>query len=105
MSKWDKLEQNLRKKCPGLELRQDENMSNHTALHIGGPVTLMALPKTKDEVMDSVYYAYQQHIKPFFIGSGSNVLATDKNYEGFVIKTSGLDRLEPWKWNDLKKNG
>lgn len=97
MSKWDKLEQTLKKKSPGLELRRNENMSDHTSLHIGGPVALMALPKTQNEAMDAVDYAYRQHIKPFFLGSGSNLLVADEGYEGFVIKTSGLERLEQWK--------
>ncbi len=103
MSKWDKLEQSLRRKCPGLELRRDERMSDHTSLHIGGPVTLMALPKTRDEVMNAVNYAYRQKIRPFFLGSGSNLLVADGGYEGFIIKTSGLDRLERWEWDGLKK--
>lgn len=97
MSKWDKLEQTLRRKCPGLELRRDEPMSDHTAFRVGGPVALMALPKTRDEAMDAIDYAYQQHIKPFFLGSGSNLLVADGGYEGYIIKTSCLERLERWK--------
>ena len=103
MSKLDKLEQSLKRKCPKLELRRDEQMSNHTAFHVGGPVALMALPKTRDEVMDAVNYAYRQHIKPFFLGSGSNLLVADGGYEGYIIKTSGLQRLERCEWDGLKK--
>lgn len=103
MSKWDKLEQSLRKKCPKLELRRDEPMRNHTYFHIGGAVALMALPKTRDEAMDAVHYAYQQHIKPFFLGNGSNLLVSDEGYEGYIIKTSGLERLERQEWDGLKK--
>lgn len=103
MDKWDKLEQALKRKCPKLELRRDEHMRDHTSFHIGGSVALMALPKTRDEVMDAVNYAYQQHIKPFFLGSGSNLLVADGGYEGYIIKTSGLKRLERWEWDGLKK--
>lgn len=103
MNKWDKLEQSLKRKCPQLELRRDEQMRDHTSFHIGGPVALMALPKTKDEVIEAVSYAYQQHIKPFFLGSGSNLLVADGGYEGYIIKTSGLERLERCEWDGLKK--
>lgn len=102
MSKWDKLEQTLRRKSPGLELRRNEPMNSHTAFRIGGPVSLMALPKTRDEAMDAVDYAYQQRIKPFFLGTGSNLLVADGGYEGYIIKTSGLERLERWKGRFIK---
>jgi len=102
LNKWDKLEQILKKKCPELELRRNEHMSNHTSFHLGGSVALMALPKTMDEAMYAVDYAYRQHIKPFFGGSGSNLLIADGGYEGFVIKTNGLERLERWRGRFIK---
>ena len=102
MSNWNKLEQTLKRKCPGLELRRNEYMSEHTSFHLGGPVALMALPKSSDEVIDAIHYAYQQHIKPLFLGSGSNLLVADGGYEGFIIKTNGLERLERWKGRFIK---
>ena len=79
MSKWDKLEQTLKRKSHGLELRRNEHMSEHTFFHLGGPVALMALPKSSDEVMDAIHYAYQQHIGAMM----------SKEYTEFVVNVGG----------------
>lgn len=43
MDRYLSLIQELRKVCPGLELRENELMSRHTTFRIGGPARLMAL--------------------------------------------------------------
>ena len=94
MTNWNALYERLTKRCPHMELRKNEPMSRHTSFKVGGPVSLMALPKTADEAMDAIYLAYRQGIRPFFLGNGSNLLVADEGYDGYVIKTTGLDRLE-----------
>ena len=49
MDRFEELERLLALRCPTLELRRDEPMSRHTSFHVGGPVRLMALPKTAGE--------------------------------------------------------
>ena len=102
MEKWDGLERELGKKLPNMELRRNEPMSKHTSFRVGGPAALMAFPKTNDEAMDAIHVANQQGIRPFFLGNGSNLLVSDKGYDGYVIKTGGLDRLE---WADVIRSG
>lgn len=102
MEKWDALEQKLRKRSPRMELRRNELMSRHTSFRVGGPAALMALPKTREEAMDAVHVAYRQGIRPFFLGNGTNLLVSDQGYDGYVIKTTGLERLE---WVDFTYGG
>lgn len=82
------LERELRKTCPELELRKDEPMSRHTSFRVGGPVTLMALPKGEEAkaVMEA---AFRCNVEPFFLGNGSNLLVSDKGYDGFAVKLDG----------------
>lgn len=96
------LEKRLREECPLLELRKNEPMSRHTSFRVGGPAALMALPKTREEAMDAVHIAYRQGIRPFFLGNGTNLLVSDQGYDGYVIKTTGLERLE---WVDFTYSG
>ena len=42
--------QSLAAALPGLELRDNEPMARHTTFRVGGPVTLMALPKAVEEL-------------------------------------------------------
>lgn len=82
------LEQELRKACPELELRRDEPMSGHTTFRVGGPAALMALPKG-EEVKAVLETAFRCNVTPFFLGNGSNLLVSDKGYDGFVVKLAG----------------
>lgn len=85
----ERLEQLLRERCPELELRRDEPMSRHTSFRIGGPVSLMALPRTVPEAKVAVKTARELGVEPFFLGNGSNLLVADEGYPGFSVKLSG----------------
>lgn len=88
------LEVALKAVCPTLEIRRDEPMSAHTSFRVGGPAALMVLPKNKNEVELAVRAAATQYVKPFFLGNGSNLLVSDAGYDGLVVKTTGLDRIQ-----------
>ena len=90
------LEKLLRERCPELELRRDEPMSRHTSFRIGGPVPLMALPRTEVEVQEILATAVMEAgVTPFFMGNGTNLLVADEGADLFVVKAfNGLNRLE-----------
>lgn len=92
----ERLEKLLRERCPELELRRDEPMSRHTSFRIGGPVPLMALPRSEEEVQEILSAAVlEAGVTPFFMGNGTNLLVADEGADLFVIKAfHGLDRLE-----------
>ena len=92
MDRLETLIQTLRERLPGLELRENEPMSRHTTFRIGGPARLMALPWDRKEVAAVVRTAAEVGAKPFFLGNGSNLLVSDRGYEGLIIKSSGLDQ-------------
>ncbi len=89
MTNWDDMERELRRICPGLELRREEPMSKHTSFRVGGPVRLMALPRKKGEIQGILKTAKSMGIVPFFLGNGTNLLVADAGYEGFVVKLAG----------------
>lgn len=85
----EQLEKLLRERCPELELRKNEPMSRHTTFRIGGLAALMALPKSVSEARMAVQAARTLGIEPFFLGNGSNLLAADGGYPGFILKLGG----------------
>ena len=89
MDRFEQLAAALRAGCPDLELREQEPMSRHTTFRIGGPVRLMALPKTEKEAQAVLKTAWELECPPFFLGNGSNLLVADAGYEGFVLKLAG----------------
>ena len=94
--------QRLAAALPGLELRDNEPMYKHTTFRVGGPVALMALPRSVEELSTAVSLAKEAGIEPFFLGRGSNLLVADRGAEAFLIKLAGgLDRLELLGENSL----
>ncbi len=94
--------QRLAAALPGLELRDNEPMYKHTTFRVGGPVTLMALPRSVEELSTVVSLAREAGIEPFFLGRGSNLLVADRGAEAFLVKLAGgLDRLELLGENSL----
>ena len=94
MDKFSALTKDLNRAAPALELREREPMRGHTSFRVGGPVRLMALPRSEGEAEAAVRAAAALGITPFFMGNGTNLLVSDAGWEGFVIKTfDGLDGL------------
>lgn len=95
MDRFDRLEAILTQRCPTLELRREEPMSRHTTLRIGGPVTLMALPKSEEELLTALSAAKEAGVTPVALGNGSNLLCSDEGLKLFVLGLlDGLDTLE-----------
>lgn len=90
MDRFDVLKAKLNRVCPELELLEQEPMSKHTTFRVGGPVSLMAIPKTAQQAAAAVQIAAEEGITPFFLGNGSNLLVADNGVNAFVIKSGGL---------------
>ena len=95
MDRFEWLQQELTRRCPGLEVRANEPMSRHTSFRIGGPARLMALPKTAAEAKAAVLAAREADILPFFLGNGSNLLVPDEGVERFLIQPAGRYSADP----------
>jgi len=79
----------------GIEVLLDEPMKEHTSFRIGGPVDIMLIPKTMDEVVKSIGLCRDKGIEYFIMGNGSNLLVKDTGIRGVVIKISnGFDSIE-----------
>ena len=70
---------------PEIELRMDEPMSKHTSFRIGGPVEVMAFPKSSEELAKILHTAESLKINPVILGAGTNVLAPDEGIRGLII--------------------
>ena len=60
-------------------------MSKHTYYGIGGPAEAFIVPKDKDDFSKILCYAHRHEIPAYFIGSGSNLLISDKGIKGLVL--------------------
>ena len=78
-------QKNLTEKLPTVELRFDEPMSRHTSFRIGGPVAVMAFPKSAEELAEILKVSALMDITPAILGAGTNVLAPDEGMDGLVV--------------------
>lgn len=70
----------------GLIIQKNIPLAKYTYFKLGGPSDYFVEVKTIVELTTALSYA-QDHKLPYFIlGSGSNILVTDKGFRGLVIK-------------------
>lgn len=75
-------------------IKYNEPMSKHTTMRVGGPVDIMVLPNTVEEIVAVIKYAKENNIPVKVLGNGSNVIVSDLGIEGIVIKlTSNLANI------------
>lgn len=63
----------------------DEPMSSHTSFKIGGNASVVAVPKSADEISSIVKMCNQLDIRYMPIGNGSNLLVADEGIDACVI--------------------
>ena len=85
MTGFTDFQQKLADLMPELELRFDESMAKHTSFRIGGPVEVMAFPKTAAQLSEIFKTSAILDCKPVILGAGTNVLAPDEGMKGLVI--------------------
>ena len=78
-------QQKMAAMLPGLQLRFNEPMSDHTSFRIGGAVEIMAFPQNSNELSQLLRQSALLDCKPIILGAGTNVLAPDEGMRGLVI--------------------
>ncbi len=67
-------------------VRRDEPMSRHTTFGIGGPARLYLRATTAAELLRAFVTARTAGLPVFILGSGSNILVSDRGFDGLVIE-------------------
>jgi len=61
-------------------------LAPHTTFHIGGPAKYFYEAKSTEDIVKAVKTARELDIPYFILGGGSNILVSDRSFEGLVIK-------------------
>jgi UDP-N-acetylmuramate dehydrogenase len=69
-------------------------LAPQTLYEVGGPARLALLPRNRAEVEAAYAWMRTQDGPKLVLGGGSNVLVSDKGFDGIVIFTNALDRIE-----------
>lgn len=76
-------------------VRYKEPLSSHTSLRIGGPADIFIEPQDAGDIREALLFAKREQLPVVVIGGGNNLLVTDRDVRGVVLKLEGcLSRAE-----------
>ena len=65
----------------------------HTTFKVGGPAEIYAEPESPAEAGRIIRQAAEESRRVLVLGSGSNILVSDKGFSGLVVATRRLNRI------------
>lgn len=68
------------------QIKTGEPMKEHTTFRIGGPARFFLKPDTEEELRELLIYCREKQLPCFLLGNGSNLLVSDKGFDGAVIQ-------------------
>lgn len=74
-------------------IKKNTILKDFTTYKIGGPARYFFEAKTEEDLISVLRVAKESKIKTFILGGGSNLLISDKGFNGLVIKIS-LDGID-----------
>ncbi|OGL66014.1 UDP-N-acetylenolpyruvoylglucosamine reductase [Candidatus Uhrbacteria bacterium RIFCSPLOWO2_01_FULL_47_24] len=77
------MHEELKKLIP--EVKENEILAPYTTFKIGGPARYFFVAHTSDDVVKAVQAAKEYEIPFFVLGGASNILVSDKGFDGLVI--------------------
>jgi UDP-N-acetylmuramate dehydrogenase len=70
---------------PKLTVKRDEHLKPYTTFKIGGPARFFAAASTPEEYCQALEFARRHGLRIFVLGGGSNILVSDRGFDGLVI--------------------
>ncbi len=69
----------------GSRFQRNVALAKLTTAHVGGPAEVVVTIESRDELADIVSYLWNEQIQFQILGSGSNLLYSDRGYAGVII--------------------
>ena len=89
--KFEKYYEELKQLDVGKVLK-DEPLYKHTTYRVGGPAKLFIKVQNVGELIEVIKYCRKHRIQLFVIGRGSNLLFSDKSFEGIIISLEDMNQ-------------
>jgi len=73
------------------EIKEHMLLAPYTTFNIGGEARYFLQAKTKEDIQEGIKKAKELNLPIFLLGDGSNLLVSDKGFNGFVIHTQNTN--------------
>ncbi|MEK7118093.1 MAG: UDP-N-acetylmuramate dehydrogenase [Patescibacteria group bacterium] len=68
-----------------MEIKNNVSLAPYTTFNIGGPARYFCYPRSFSELKEALVLAREKHLPIFVLGGGSNILVSDRGFDGIVI--------------------
>lgn len=68
---------------------ENEPLAGHTSLGVGGPADFVVTVRSEEELLSLLEIGKTFGLKPFVLGSGTNLLFSSMGYRGLIVKLGG----------------
>ena len=72
-----------------MQILENEPMNKHTSFKVGGPARFFAKAESTEDLKAAMTLACEKSLPYFILGNGTNLLVSDKGYDGIVITLAG----------------
>ena len=69
-----------------MKIQENISLAQYTTFKIGGPARFFCEAESEKEILEALKFAQGKSLPVFVLGGGSNVLVSDKGFDGLVIK-------------------
>ncbi|MDD5710655.1 MAG: UDP-N-acetylmuramate dehydrogenase [Candidatus Colwellbacteria bacterium] len=69
-----------------MQFEENVPLAAYSNLKIGGPARYFKVIRNKKELIESLYLAEEMDLRVFVLGGGTNILWSDRGYDGLVLK-------------------
>lgn len=73
---------------------ENEEMSRHFSFKVGGVTPLLVEPETAESFLECLNLAESEKVPYFILGGGTNIVFSDDGFDGAVISTGRLNKVE-----------
>jgi UDP-N-acetylmuramate dehydrogenase len=72
-----------------MQILENEPMSKHTSFKVGGPARYFVKAESLDDLKKALNMACEKGLPYFILGNGTNLLVSDRGFNGIVITLAG----------------
>lgn len=76
------------------EYKENVSFKKLTTYKVGGDARLVVFPENVEKLLVLLKYLKKRKISYYILGNGSNILASDNNYDGVIIKLTKIDYIK-----------
>lgn len=69
-----------------MKITENQSLKELTTFKIGGPARFFCVVSNEDELIEAIGFSKKHKLPIFILGGGSNILVSDKGFDGLVIK-------------------